>query len=223
MQMANPSKAANGLFGLPATYDPTTAGDRLRARLQRKKELTAEFGAAAANTQLAAEAQNEADHIASRITPKVEALATESQLLRNTAQQVSTLSKSSTQGGAVNSSPRAGTGQATGPQEEVALGQARMAQYYTQTADDVRGAAQWWGPFIVFLTGLAALLWNWYNRRSYERPGLTPPPGSPDLSRPAWWKTLGIFSALFLASLFPIEVMQLPRAAISPLVRLVSP
>ena len=220
MQMANPSKAANGLFGLPATYDPTTAGDRLRARMQRTRELTAEFGAAAANTQLTAEAQNEADHIASRITPKVEALATESQLLRNTAQQVSTLSGSSTQRGAVNSSPSAPL--ASGPQEEVALGQARMAQYYTQTADDVRGTAQWWGPFIVFLTGLAALLWNWYHRKAYETPG-TAPAGMPDLSRPAWWKTLGIFFALFLASLFPIEVMQLPRAAISPLVKLVSP
>ena len=215
--MANPSKAANGLFGLPATYDPTTAGDRLRARLQRKKELTAEIGAAAANTQLATEAQNEADHIASRITPKVEVLATESQLLRNTAQQVSTLSNSSTQGGAVNSTV------AAGPNEEVALGQARMAQYYIQTADNLRGTAQWWGPFIVFLTGLAALLWNWYNRRTYERAGLTLEPGMPDLSRPAWWKTLGIFFALFLGSLFPLEVMQLPRAAISPLVKLVSP
>jgi len=221
MQMANPSKVVSGLFELPATYDPTTAGDRLRARLQRKKELTAEFGAAAANTQLAAEAQNEADHIASRITPKVQALATENQLLRNTAQQVSTLSGSSTQGGAVNSSPSPPL--ASGPQEEVALGQARMAQYYTETADDVRGTAQWWGPFIIILTGLTALLWNWYNRKAYEEPGLSPPPGAPDLSRTAWWKTLGIFFALFLASLFPIEVMQLPRAAISPLVKLVSP
>lgn len=217
--MAKPSKAVSEIFELPASYDPTTAGDRLRARLQRKKELTAEMGAAAANTQLAAEARNEADHIASRITPKVEALATESELLKKTAQQVSSLSASSTRSGTVNSS----TSLASDSQEEVALAQARMAQYYMQTADDVRGTAQWWGPFIIFLTGLAVLLWNWYNRKVYEEPGLSPPPGAPDLSRPAWWKTLGVFFALFLASLFPIEVMQLPRAAISPLVKLVSP
>jgi len=218
--MDKPSKTVSKLFELPASYDPTTAGDRLRARLQRNKELTAELGAAAAKTQLAAEARNEADNIASWITPKVEALATESQLLRNTAKQVSGLSGSSTQGRAVNTSAAAA---ATGLQEEVALGQARMAQYYMETADDVRGTAQWWGPFIIFLTCLTVMLWNWYNRRVYEEPGLNPPPGVPDLSRPVWWKTLGVFFALFLASLFPIEVMQLPRAAISPLVKLISP
>jgi len=217
MQMANPSKAVSGLFALSNDTDPITAGDRRRARHNRKKQLTAELGSAAANTQLAAEAQTEADRIASTITPKVEALATEHQLINNTAKQIAAVSATAS---ATTSSPPSPL--ANPEAEDVALGQARMAQYYTQTAEDMRGTAQWWGPLIIVLTAIGALLWNWYHRKPYDTPGLTPT-DTPDLSRPGWWKTMGIFVVLLIASVFPIEVMQLPRAAISPLMKLVSP
>lgn len=215
MQMSNPSKAVSGLFALSDDSDPMTAGDRRRARHNRKKQLTVELGSAAANTQLAVEAQTEADRIASTITPKVDALATEHQLINNTAKQIAAATAPTT-----TSNPPSPL---VNPEaEDVALGQARMAQYYTQTAEDMRGTAQWWGPLIIVLTAIGALLWNWYHRKPYETPGMTPRE-APDLSRPAWWKTMGVFAVLLIASVFPIEVMQLPRAAISPLVKLVSP
>ncbi|MBT7243666.1 MAG: hypothetical protein HN879_09640, partial [Flavobacteriaceae bacterium] len=83
-----------------------------------------------------------------------------------------------------------------------ALGEARAAEYYNDAAHSLRTSATRWGPGLVLLTGLAALLWNWYN----QLPKLY---------------LFGTIVVLFVASLYPTYVMQLPRAAISPLMKLV--
>ena len=204
MAQAAASAVATGLFALPKSYDSSDPfngpGARRQARHKRKAELTEELGSAAANTQLAAEATTEADRITKEISPKVEQLATEDKLLQTT---ITGLEKNQHHPGTTPplASPATANTASRGHQSE-ALGEARAAEYYNDAAHSLRTSATRWGPGLVLLMGLAALLWNWYN----QLPKLY---------------LFGTIVVLFVASLYPTYVMQLPRAAISPLMKLV--
>ena len=210
------SAVATGLFALPKSYDSSDPfngpGARRQARHKRKAELTEELGSAAANTQLAAEATTEADRITKEISPKVEQLATEDKLLQTTITGLEknqhqhhpssgTNTTTTTPPLASQASPATANTASRGHQSE-ALGEARAAEYYNDAAHSLRTSATRWGPGLVLLMGLAALLWNWYN----QLPKLY---------------LFGTIVVLFVASLYPTYVMQLPRAAISPLMKLV--
>ena len=203
------SAVATGLFALPKSYDSSDPfngpGARRQARHKRKAELTEELGSAAANTQLATEATTEADRITKEISPKVEQLATEDKLLQTT---ITGLEKNQhqhqpgTTPPLASSAPTTPATAASRGHQSAALGEARAAEYYNDAAHSLRTSATRWGPGLVLLMGLAALLWNWYN----QLPKLY---------------LFGTIVVLFVASLYPTYVMQLPREAISPLMKLV--
>ncbi len=198
------SGAANALFTLHeahnATAPDTGPGARRAARQARKDDLTTRLGSAAANTQLANEADADADKVVAAVTPKVEQLTTENQLLGTTLAQLKAGQSSQSP-----TSPLAvavtGANPAAGPRTQ-ALGEARVAEYYTSTARNIQSSAMWWGPFLIIVAGVLGLFWNWYHQHPMRQLFLT-------------------VVVLAVASLFPVHVMQLPRAAISPLMRLV--
>ncbi len=196
------SGAADALFALPATFDSSDPvngpGARRQARQAQHEKLTAELGSAAANTKLATDADNEAAKTTAAVAPKVEQLATEDQLLGTTIQQ---LKASQPTTATPLASSLLSQNVASGPRGQ-ALGQAREAEYYIDTANSIRGFATWWVPLILILMGLLAILWNWYHR---ER--ILP--------------LVVVYAAIIVGAYFPVHVMQIPRAAISPLMRLV--
>lgn len=196
------SGAADALFALPETYDasdPTSGpGARRQARQAEHERLTAEQGSAAANTKLATDADNEAAKTTAAISPKVEQLATEDQLLGTTIQQLRA-SQPTTATPLASSLLSQGTGSGARGQ---ALGEAREAEYYIDTANAIRGFATWWVPLILIVMGLLAILWNWYHREQ-----ILP--------------LIVVYVAIVLGSFFPVYVMQIPRAALSPLMKLV--
>jgi len=196
------SRAADVLFALPETYDSADPvngpGARRRARNERKQALTAELGSAAANTKLADEADTEAAKTTASISPKIEQLATEHQLLDTTVQQ---LKASQPTTPTPLASPLLSQDVSSGPRA-TALGQARAAEYYMNTASSIRSLATWWVPLLLILMGVLAITWNWYHR---ER--VLP--------------LVIVFAVLILASKYPVNVMQIPRAAISPIVKMV--
>jgi hypothetical protein len=201
------SGAANALFTLYEAHNPTDPdtgpGARRAARQARKDDLTARLGSAAANTQLANEADADADKVVAAVTPKVEQLTTENQLLGTTLAQLK--AGHPAQPAPTSTSLLAdaviGANPAAGPRAQ-ALGEARAAEYYTSTAQNIQSGAMWWGPFLIIMAGMLGLLWNWYHQHPMRQLFLT-------------------VAVLAVASLFPVHVMQLPRAAISPLMRLV--
>jgi hypothetical protein len=201
------SGAANALFTLHEAHNPTDPdtgpGARQAARQARKDDLTARLGSDGANTQLANEADADADKVVAAVTPKVEQLTTENELLGTTLAQLK-----ASQPGPTNTNPTSpladvavGANLVAGPRAQ-ALGEARVAEYYTSTARNIQSSAMWWGPFLIIVAGVLGLLWNWYHQHPMRQLFLT-------------------VAVLAVASLFPVYVMQLPRAAISPLLRLV--
>lgn len=196
--MATTSKAANALFALPEAYDSMGAGARRAARHARKQQLTESQGSAAANTQLANEAAAQADAATAAVTPKVEQMATEHELLGTTIGQMTNPNTNPNPPLALNGPT---PNPAATPRAQ-ALGEARAAEYYDDTARSLDKSARWWGPLIVIVLGLAALAWQWYNRQ-------------------AKLPIVVVTAALALAAFYPVYVMQIPRAAISPLAKLV--
>lgn len=194
--MATTTKVADALFALPEAYDSTGAGARRAARRTRKQQLTDSQGSAAANTQLANEAAAQADAATAAVTPKVEQMATEHELLGTTIDQMTNPNPNP---------PLALNGPTPNPAatpRAQALGEARAAEYYDDTARSLDKSARRWGPFIVIVLGIAALAWQWYNRQ-------------------AKLPVIVVTVALALAAFYPVYVMQIPRAAISPLAKLV--
>jgi len=193
------SEAASALFMLHEAHnsiDPNTGpGARRAARQARKDDLTARLGSAETNIQLANEANADADKVVAAVTPKVEQLTTEYQLLGTTLAQLKTSQPTTTP------LANAVVGSNLGSRS-LALGEARAAEYYTSTARNIENGAMWWGPLLIILVGVFGLLWNWYHRYPMRQLFLT-------------------IVVLTIASLFPVYVMQLPRAAISPFIKLV--
>lgn len=192
------SRAVDVLFALPDTHDPTTAGARRQARANRLQEMTEASGSAAANTQFANEAKAEADRVTASITPKVEQMETEDLLLSNTIKQLRATQSSAPSplaSGALAPNP------AATPRAQ-ALGEARAAEYYESTAKSLDAWARRWGPGIIILMAIGAVIWQWYHRQR-----MLP--------------LIIVMAGFILASFYPVYIMQLPRAAISPLMKLV--
>ena len=211
--MATASKVVDELFALPKNYDSTSAmngpGTRRQARLARKAELTKQLGSAAANTQLYNESKEEADVVLARISPKVEEMATEKATLEATLKELQAPAKLGTEASTTTAtttpSPLAKaifmSGGSDTPYAQ-ALGQAREAEYYQNSADALEQRAKWWGLLLVILIGIIGLIHSWYHR--YRKLPL-----------------IVMFIVLGLAAYYPVYTMKIPGAAISPLMRLI--
>lgn len=214
--MATTSKVADELFALPKQYDSTDPiagpGARRQARQDRKTQLTSQMGSTAANTKLAAEAADQANATAAKIETRVQEMVTEKSMLQSTIAQ---LTKSSTSRSASNTntqtpqSPLAkavlngsGSSSDSNSARATALGEAREAEFYIDTSQQVKEWATKWGIVIISLLGVLGLIYAWYHRFR-----IVP--------------LLVMFVILGLAAYYPVYTMQLPRAAISPFLKLV--
>lgn len=213
--MATTSKVADELFALPKQYDSTDPingpGARRQARQDRKTQLTSQMGSTAANTKLAAEAADQANAAAAKIETRVQEMVTEKSMLQSTLAQLtksspSTSSKSNTH---TPQSPLAkavlsasGSGSDGNSARATALGEAREAEFYIDTSQEVKELATKWGIVIIVLLGVLGLIYAWYNRFR-----IVP--------------LLIMFIMLGLAAYYPVYTMQMPRAAISPFLKLV--
>ena len=217
--MATTSKVADELFALPKQYDSTDPingpGARRQARQERKTQLTSQMGSTAANTKLAAEAADQANAAAAKIETRVQEMVTEKSMLQSTLAELtkSSLSNSSTTNTQTPKSPLAkavliGSGSVSGSSSDsnsaraTALGEAREAEFYIDTSQQVKEMATKWGIVIISLLGVLGLIYAWYNRFR-----IVP--------------LLIMFITLGLAAYYPVYTMQLPRAAILPFLKLV--
>ena len=206
--MATTSKVVDELFALPNNYDSTSVangpGSRRQARKARKAELTNQLGLAAANTQLYNESKEEADVVLARISPKVEEMATEKATLEATLKELTEPTKLGTQSTNTPSPLAKAIFMDKGPDTPYAqaLGQAREAEYYQNSADVLEQRAKWWGLLLVILIGIIGLIHSWYHR--YRKLPL-----------------IVMFIVLGLAAYYPVYTMKIPGAAISPLMRLI--
>ena len=209
--MAITSKVADELFALPKQYDSTDPingpGARRQARQERKNQLTSQMGSTAANTKLATEAADQANAAAAKIETRVQEMVTEKSMLQSTLAQLtkSSLSTSSN----TNTPPLAkavlsgsGSSSDSNSARATALGEAREAEFYIDTSQQVKEWATKWGIVIIVLLGVLGLIYAWYNRFR-----IVP--------------LLIMFIMLGLAAYYPVYTMQLPHAAISPFLKLV--
>ena len=216
--MATTSKVADELFALPKHYDSTDPingpGARRQARQDRKTQLTSQMGSTAANTKLAAEAADQANAAAAKIETRVQEMVTEKSMLQSTLAQLSTTSRAASNtntqtpqsplakvvlsgsGSGSRSSSDSNSARAT------ALGEAREAEFYIDTSQQVKEWATKWGIVIIVLLGMLGLIYAWYHRFR-----IVP--------------LLVMFVILGLAAYYPVYTMQVPRAAISPFLKLV--
>ena len=212
--MATTSKVADELFALPKQYDSTDPingpGARRQARQDRKNQLTSQMGSVAANTKLATEAADQANVAAAIIETRVQEMVTEKSMLQSTLAE---LSKSSPSHSASHThtpqSPLAnvvlsgeGTARHGNSARATALGEAREAEFYIDTSHQVKELATKWGIVIISLLGVLGLIYAWYHRFR-----IVP--------------LLVMFVILGLAAYYPVYTMQIPRAAISPFLKLV--
>jgi cobalamin biosynthesis Mg chelatase CobN len=219
--MATTSKVADELFALPKQYDSTNPingpGARRQARQERKNQLTSQMGLTVANTKLAAEAADQANAAAATIETRVQEMVTEKSMLQST---IAELTKSSTSRSAsttnthIPQSPLAkavlsGSGSGSGSSSSdsnssraTALGEAREAEFYIDTSQQVKEWATKWGIVIIVLLGVLGLIYAWYHRFR-----IVP--------------LLIMFVILGLAAHYPVYTIQIPRAAILPFLKLV--
>ena len=215
--MATTSKVADELFALPKQYDSTDPingpGARRQARQERKTQLTSQMGSTAANTKLAAEAADQANAAAAKIETRVQEMVTEKSMLQSTLAELtkSSLSNSSTTNTQTPQSPLvkavlsgsgSGSSSDSNSARATALGEAREAEFYIDTSQQVKEMATKWGIVIISLLGVLGLIYAWYNRFR-----IVP--------------LLIMFITLGLAAYYPVYTMQLPRAAILPFLKLV--
>ncbi len=211
--MATTSKVVDELFALPKQYDSTDPingpGARRQGRQARKNQLTSQMGSTAANTKLAAEAADQANAAAAAIETRVQEMVTEKSMLQSTIAQLSNSSSSTGSNTHTHQSPLAkvvlsgsGSSSDSNSARATALGEAREAEFYIDTSHQVKEFATKWGIVIISLLGVLGLIYAWYHRFR-----IVP--------------LLVMFIMLGLAAYYPVYTMQVPRAAISPFLKLV--
>lgn len=212
--MATTSKVVDELFALPKQYDSADPingpGARRQGRQARKNQLTSQMGSAAANTKLAAEAADQANAAAATIETRVQEMVTEKSMLQSTIAQLTTTSHAASNTNThTHQSPLAkavlsgsGSSSDSNSARATALGEAREAEFYIDTSQHVKEWAAKWGIVIISLLGVLGLIYAWYHRFR-----IVP--------------LLVMFVMLGLAAYYPVYTMQIPRAAISPFLKLV--
>jgi hypothetical protein len=213
--MATTSKVADELFGLPKQYDSADPiagpGARRQARQARQNQLTSQMGSAAANTKLAAEAADQANAAAAKIEGRLHEMVTEKGMLLSTLAQLTKPASHSPRATNTHPSPLAkavlsdnGTVSHSDSHSAraTALGEAREAEFYIDSSQKVKELGTKWGILIITLLGVLGLIYAWYHRFR-----IVP--------------LLVMFVILGLAARYPVYTMAIPRAAISPFLKLV--